>query len=576
MELVALEDSLTTGCTWLEEVFHTGEVDDSGNLTDLEVVKLMKKLNTGLTTVKIQQKLKMTKVTKDKCLEIMDKFEPSKEGRKLGQLGIDGFTAYLLSDECDAFDKEDDCVCEDMTQPLSHYFIASSHNTYLLEDQLRGPSSVEGYIRALQRGCRCIDLDCWDGPNDQPIIYHGRTLTSKISFKSVIEAINEHAFVTSDYPVILSLESHCSLKQQQAMTHYMKTILKDKLHLVEAEENKTFLPSPETLRKKIIVKGKKLALGVKELEGYVTEEDESADMERSRRNAKRTGEPKKYKLSRDLSDIVSYCRSVRFKDFQSSQQRQRYYEMCSLSESSALKLANASPEEFVNHNKRFLSRIYPNSMRVDSSNYNPQDLWNCGCQLVALNYQTSGLMMDLNDGRFLQNGGCGYVLKPAVMRDEMAYFSANTRDLIPGVSPLILHIKVISGQRFPKPKGSGAKGDTIDPYVTVEIFGIPADCAEERTKTVQHNGYNPLFDESFEFQVNLPELALVRFAVLDDDYIGDEFISQYTIPFECLQTGYRHIRLKSNTGDVIPNCTLFVHIAVTNKRGGGVSANISY
>jgi len=54
--------------------------------------------------------------------------------------------------------------------------------------------------------------------------------------------------------VILSLESHCSLKQQQAMTHYMKTILKDKLHLVEAEENKTFLPSPETLRKKIIVK----------------------------------------------------------------------------------------------------------------------------------------------------------------------------------------------------------------------------------------------------------------------------------------------------------------------------------
>lgn len=50
-------------------------------------------------------------------------------------------------------------------------------------------------------------------------------------------------------------------------------------------------------------------------------------------------------------------------------------------------------------------------------------------------------------------------------------------------------------------------------------------------------GFNPIFDESFEFQVNLPELALVRFAVLDDDYIGDEFIGQYTIPFECMQTG---------------------------------------
>jgi len=61
---------------------------------------------------------------------------------------------------------------------------------------------------------------------------------------------------------------------------------------------------------------------------------------------------------------------------------------------------------------------------------------------VALNYQTCGLMMDLNDGRFMQNGGCGYVLKPAVMRDEIAYFRAGTRDIIPGISPQILHIKV--------------------------------------------------------------------------------------------------------------------------------------
>lgn len=51
------------------------------------------------------------------------------------------------------------------------------------------------------------------------------------------------------------------------------------------------------------------------------------------------------------------------------------------------------------------------------------------------------------------------------------------------------------------------------------------------------SGYCPIFDESFEFQINLPELALVRFSVLDDEYIGDEFIAQYTVPFECMQTG---------------------------------------
>ena len=50
--------------------------------------------------------------------------------------------------------------------------------------------------------------------------------------------------------------------------------------------------------------------------------------------------------------------------------------------------------------------------------------------------------MDLYNGWFNKNGGCGYVLKPAIMREEIAYFSANTKEVIPGVSPQILHIKV--------------------------------------------------------------------------------------------------------------------------------------
>ena len=65
---------------------------------------------------------------------------------------------------------------------------------------------------------------------------------------------------------------------------------------------------------------------------------------------------------------------------------EKYWEMNSFSESQALKLAMSCPEEFVNHNKRFLSRIYPNGMRVDSTNYNPQDLWNCGCQMGKQTY----------------------------------------------------------------------------------------------------------------------------------------------------------------------------------------------
>ena len=51
-----------------------------------------------------------------------------------------------------------------------------------------------------------------------------------------------------------------------------------------------------------------------------------------------------------------------------------------------------------------------------------------------------------------------------------------------------MKLQVISAQQLPKPRGSAAKGDTIDPYITVEIFGIPVDCASDRTKTVKNNG----------------------------------------------------------------------------------------
>ena len=75
-------------------------------------------------------------------------------------------------------------------------------------------------------------VDCWDGLDGEPIIYHGHTLTSQIKFHDVITATRDHAFDVSPYPVILSLENHCSESYQQKMAYHIVEILKDMVLLI--------------------------------------------------------------------------------------------------------------------------------------------------------------------------------------------------------------------------------------------------------------------------------------------------------------------------------------------------------
>lgn len=52
---------------------------------------------------------------------------------------------------------------EDLSWPLASYFISSSHNTYLTGNQLSSDSTTGAYTNVLQRGCRCVEVDVWDG-----------------------------------------------------------------------------------------------------------------------------------------------------------------------------------------------------------------------------------------------------------------------------------------------------------------------------------------------------------------------------------------------------------------------------
>lgn len=95
-------------------------------------------------------------------------------------------------------------------------------------------------------------------------------MCSEILFKDVIHAIRDCAFVTSDYPVILSFENHCSRSQQLKMAKYCDEVFGDLLlkeplpdfPLVPGQP----LPSPNRLKRKILIKNKRLRPDVEKLE----------------------------------------------------------------------------------------------------------------------------------------------------------------------------------------------------------------------------------------------------------------------------------------------------------------------
>lgn len=83
---------------------------------------------------------------------------PSDEDiKKSSVLSLSGFTSFLMSSDNMPFTEKQGKIWQDMTRPICEYYISSSHNTYLVGNQLMGDSTAEGYIRALLQGCRSVE-----------------------------------------------------------------------------------------------------------------------------------------------------------------------------------------------------------------------------------------------------------------------------------------------------------------------------------------------------------------------------------------------------------------------------------
>ena len=479
------------------------------------------------------------------CKQIILQYEGRNKAKDY--LGWKGFLEFLSSSEYFDVKKISPMPSQDMTKPLSHYFINSSHNTYLSGDQLVSDSSVDEYMKALEGGCRCVELDCWNGPDGEPIIYHGWTLTSQLLLKDVLaDAIKPYAFRTSAYPVILSIENHLDEEQQETMANHMKNIFGNLLYTEPVDESRECLLSPEDLKYKILVKAKKKTQksddDVKSMirdEPEVGKEGSKDKTENQSRIVENKGKETQLTQSKALNSIINYCEALKFT---SLDQERKFWQMFSLTETKALEVSSSEEKarKLVQINTRNLSRIYPKGTRTDSSNYDPFPFWSRGCQMVALNFQTADDKNQHNRAVFDQNSGCGFVLKPEYLTKKVSHYTLSSSTY---ETEMILRVKLLSGQHLGR-----------DVFVKITVLGHPVDSTSWSSSAKTE--LCPVWGEELQLAVRRPELAVLEMKALAAD--SGALVGSCSVALTMVQKGYRNVRLETYGGTKIAPSLFFL------------------
>lgn len=344
----------------------------------------------------------------DKILDHMfERFSLEEDG--ISGVTVEGFSELLMSESCMPLVSPPQ---DDLKRPLTDYFISSSHNTYLVGRQVAGVSSIEPYIQVLEEGCRCIEIDVWDGDHE-PVVNHGRTFSTSVSFSSVIDAIDRYGFRASPLPLILSLEVHCNIENQNKMVDIMKEQFGDKLVTEPLALGVAVLPSPADLEHRIVVKVKCGTVKPNDTKTFSNGSDggnsgptaysstTDSSFSELEENGPKTladqvvkpnrADATKRAISAKLGNLGVYAQGIKFRNF-SLPNSKTVNHVFSFSEDkiNALIKDESAEQQLIKHNKKYLLRTYPSGYRLSSSNYDPIPYWKRGAQMVSLNWQTYG------------------------------------------------------------------------------------------------------------------------------------------------------------------------------------------
>ncbi|XP_051138210.1 phosphoinositide phospholipase C 2-like [Andrographis paniculata] len=490
---------------------------------------------------------------------------------------LEAFFKYLFGDNNPPLDPKLG-VHHDMNAPLSHYFIFTGHNSYLTGNQLSSDCSDVPIVEALQKGVRVIELDIWpNSTNDDIDVLHGRTLTTPVSLIKCLKSIKEHAFVASEYPVVITLEDHLTRDLQTKVAEMIHQTFGEVLFAPDSGSLKEF-PSPESLKRRVIISTKppKEYLTAKDAE---VKKNDSKKEKDSSEEAAWGSEIKSFKNRSDddqgddldeeddeddgddpkveLNAAPEYKRLIAIHAGKGKGGMEEWLKVdpnkvrrLSLSEQELEKAIVAYAKNIVRFTQRNILRIYPKGIRFDSSNYNPLVGWAHGAQMVAFNMQGYGRSLWLMQGMFKANGSCGYVKKPDILLKGDDSLNDVFDPNLPMPIKTRLKVTVYMGEGWYN-DFKHTHFDAYSPpdfYVRVGIAGIPADTVMKKTKTLEDN-WIPCWNEEFVFPLHVPELALLRIEVHEYDMSEkDDFAGQTCLPVIELRKGIRAVPLHSRKG----------------------------
>ena len=491
---------------------------------------------------------------------------------------------------------------EEMKDEMSQYFINSSHNTYLMGDQLFSRSGTQAIKRALVSGCRVIELDVYDGRNG-PIVTHGGTAVRPMMFEDAIKCVNTYGHVASRYPVIVTLENHATRPQRLVMARIMKNVFGEKLWYPADGKDHVMSewPSPFELKDKVIIRDKMhhkqdvqgalaktidsvksaLSLGTKSKRSSLNEgsskspghsltESSMTESKFNRRKSETSGalpdsaprgeadssddDSDTDEADQDKSGVVDIVtiQNAKFKSFKEAKTVASKFS-CSWSENKVKKKLAAEKEKtIIEFTSRHLLRTYPGGQRVLSNNYDPSLAWSVGASLVALNFQAEDRFIWANAAKFAMNGGCGYVKKPAYLRDPK---------ISRPIRPRILRVHVYAGIGWDNFKDADFLS-APDSLIKISVYGCVADRhalvgphKSKRTSIYQDQRTGPraqpIWDESFDIEIREPELSALQFSAMDRDGSRDEFLAHYDVPVAGLRTGIRVVPMVAPNGSYV-------------------------